>query len=271
MEPTMRAETFRRVLAGRRKSLLGWAIGIFAMMLLIVVSYPAVRDQPSLTDLLEDYPDFVQQILGLGGGLDLTSPAGYLNSQVFANTLPIIFLIFLIAFAARETVGEERDKTMNLALSHPIRRERFVLEKFAAMALTGLGLAAVSALTLIAFGPLVDMDLGLAGYVGATLSVYLIAMVFATLAFALGASTGSRPVAFGVTSALAVAMYILWGLAPLVDAIKGLDRLNPFYWGLAGTPILNGLQVGNALLLVALVVILAGAAVAGFRRRDIGT
>lgn len=266
----MRTEIFRRVMAGRRKSLIWWAIGVFAMMLLVLVSYPAVRDQPSLSDLLDDYPDFVQQILGLAGGLDLTSPAGYLNSQVFANTLPIIFLIFLIAFAARETVGEERDRTMDLGLAHPIRRERYILEKFAAMTLTGLGLAAVAALTMIALGPALEMDLPISGYLGATLSVYLIALVFATLALALGAATGSRAMAFGVTSALAVGMYILWGLAPLVDALKGLDRVNPFYWGLAGVPILNGLQIGNALLLGAIVVILAGGAVAGFSRRDIG-
>lgn len=267
----MRADTLRRVLFGRRKSMLGWAIGVFGIVLLIVLSYPAVRNQPSLSDLLEDYPDFVQQILGLGGGLDITSAEGYLQSQLFANTLPIMFLIFLIAFATRETAGEERDRTMSLALAHPLSRERFILEKFAAMALAGLVLSAVGALTLVAFGPLVDMELPALGYIGATVSVYLISMVFATLALAVGASTGNRGVTFGVTAALAIVMYVLWGLAPLVSALRGLDRLNPFYWGLAGLPIVNGLQVGNALLLVAITLIFAGAAVAGFRRRDIGT
>lgn len=266
----MRTETLRRVLMGRRKSLLAWAIGVFGIVLLIVLAYPAVRDQPSIGDFLEDYPDFVQQILGLGGGLDPTSPEGYMQSQLFANTLPIIFLIFLIAFAARETAGEERDRTMNLALAHPLRRERFILEKFVAMALAGLALAAVAVLTLIASGRIVDMSLPITGYIGATVSVYLIAMVFATLALAIGGSTGGRAVTYGVTAALAVTMYVLWGLAPLVSALQGLDRLNPFYWGLAGLPIVNGLQVGNALLLLAITLMFAGAAVAGFRRRDIG-
>jgi len=266
----MRAETLRRVLRGRKKSLLGWSIGIFGMVLVVLLSYPAVRDQPSFGDLIEDYPEFVQQILGLGEGLDPTSPAGYLNSQVFANTLPIIFLIFLIAFASRETVGEERERTMNLSLAHPIRRERYILETLVAMVLGGLLLAVIGAGTMMAFGPVLDLGLPMGGYVGATLSVFLIALVFATLALAIGAATGSKGVTFGVTSALAVAMYIIWGLAPLVDALRGLDKVNPFFWGLAGTPILNGLQVGNALLLVAVIVILAGGAVAGFRRRDIG-
>jgi ABC-2 type transport system permease protein len=267
----MRTETLRRVLRGRRTSLLAWALGVFGIVLLIVLAYPAVRDQPSIGDFLDDYPDFVQQILGLGGGLDPTSAEGYMLSNLFANTLPIIFLIFLIAFAARETAGEERDRTMNLALAHPVRRERFILEKFVAMALAGFALAVVVVVTLVAFGSVVDMALPISGYVGATVSVYLIAMVFATLALTIGAWTGHGAVTYGVTAGLAVATYVLWGLAPLVSALQGLDRLNPFYWGLAGLPIVNGIQVGNALLLLAITTMLAGGAVAGFRRRDIGT
>lgn len=265
----MRAETFRRVIVGRRKSLIGWTIGFLATMAFIVLLYPAVRDQPSFSDLIEDYPEFVQQILGLGGGLDMGSPAGYLNSQLFANTLPILFLIFLLAFAVRETAGEEREKTMNLALAHPVRRERFILEKFAAMTIAGLGLALVSVIGLILFGPMVDMDLSAGGYFGATLSVFLIALTFATLSLAVGALTGKKSLAFGVTATLAVAFYLLWGLAPIVDAIEFTNAINPFFWGLAGLPIISGLQVGNALLLTGAVIFFAAVAVWGLKTRDI--
>ena len=266
----MRAEVFRRVVVGRRKSIIGWAIGFLATMAFIVLLYPAVRDQPSFGDLIEDYPEFVQQILGLGGGLELGSPEGYLNSQLFANTLPILFLIYLMAFAVRETAGEEGDKTMNLALAHPIKRERFILEKFAAMTVTGFGLAMVAVAGLVITGPLVDMDLTIAGYFGATLSVFLIALVFATLALAVGAWTGKKSLAYGVTSTLAVTFFLVWGLAPIVDAIEWTNAVNPFFWGLAGTPVVSGLQVGNALLLLGAVTMLVAAAIAGFRRRDIG-
>ncbi|HEX9977005.1 MAG TPA: ABC transporter permease subunit [Acidimicrobiia bacterium] len=267
----MLPETLSRTLRNRRRSLIGWAIATVLLVGLIVVSYVAIRGQESFQAMLEDYPDFVQQILGLSGGLSITSPAGYLNSQLFANTLPLIFLIFLIAFAVRETAGEESDGTLDLALSHPITRERFILEKFAGMTLAGAGLAVLSILTLVATGPLADMDVGLNEYAGATLSVFLIGLVFGTLALALAASTGSRGVALGVSSGVAVGMFVLWGLAPLISGLRGIDRLNPFYWGLAGPPITRGIQAGNLLLLVVIVVILAGAAVAGFRRRDLGT
>lgn len=263
-------DTFRRVLTGRRRSLWIWTISLILLMFFIAVAYPAVRDSTGFTEMMDEYPEWVEQILGLGSGLAITTPAGYLNSQVFANSLPIIFLIFLIGFAVRETAGEEGEGLLDLQLAHPVTRERMVLEKAAAMLLSVLGLGIVSALALMASGPLVDMDLSLNAYIGATLSTVFLTWVFGALALALGAVTGSRPIALGVSSGLALALYILWGLAPMISQIEFTNVINPWYWGLAGDPILNGLQVGNGLLLIAMTAGLVAVAVWGLRRRDLG-
>jgi ABC-2 type transport system permease protein len=266
----MRFETFARTLRNRRRSLIGWSIATVGLVGIIVLSYVAIRGQQSFQDMMDQYPDFVKQMLGLGGGLSITSPPGYLNSQLFANTLPLIFLIFLIAFAARETAGEESDGTLDLALAHPVTRERFVLEKFAAMVVAGALLALLSVLTLAATGPIASLDIGWSRYLAASLSVFLIGLVFGSLALALAASTGSRAIALGISSGLAIGLFILWGLAPLIKGLQGLDRINPYFWGLAGPPITKGLQGGNLLLLVFVVIVFTGAAVAGFRGRDLG-
>jgi len=266
----MPGEVYRRVLSSRKRGLIGWTVSLVALMFLMVIAYPAVRDQDMFADLMEQYPDFVQQIMGLGSGLSITSPAGYLNSQVFANMLPMLFLIFLIGFAVRETAGEERDHTMDLLLAHPVTRERVLVEKLAALLGAGLWLGLASAATLMVFGPLVDMDLGIGGYAGATLSTVLVAWVFGAFALALGAATGSRPVSIGASSGVAVAFYILWGFAPLIDAIEFTNVVNPWYWALAGDPIVNGVQGMNALLLAGITAALALVGVWGFRRRDLG-
>lgn len=265
----MRFEVLRRTIAARRRSLVGWGAGIVGLLVLIVLAYPAIRDQDAYSDLLDDYPDFVKEILGLGSGLDITSPAGYLNSQVLTNMLPLIFLIFLIAFATRETAGEEQDGRMDLALAHPISRERYLLEKVAAMLVGGFVLAVVAAVSLLAPAPLIDMDISFNGLVGAVMSVFLLSLVFAALAFAIAAITGRRAVALGMAAGVGVALYILWGLAALIDAFTATRFVNPFFWGLAGDPILDGLQVGNALLLMGEVAVLIAIAVWGFRRRDL--
>ena len=266
----MPGEVFRRVLAARKKSLIAWALSLVALMVMMVAAYPAVRDQDMFSDLMDQYPDFVQQIMGLGSGLDIASPAGYLNSQVFANMLPLLFLIFLIGFAVKETAGEERERTLDLLLAHPITRVQVILEKLAALLAAGLLVGLVSALTLMLLGPLAQLDLGVSGYTGATLASVFVAWVFGALALALAAATGSRGVSIGISSGVAVALYIIWGLAPLIDAIAFTNVINPWYWAMAGDPILHGVQGANMAVLIGITAALSTIAVFGFRRRDLG-
>jgi ABC-2 type transport system permease protein len=266
----MPGEVFRRIVAARKKSLIAWTISLVALMAMMVFAYPAVADQDVFAEMMEDYPEFVEQIMGLGSGLSITSPAGYLNSQVFANMLPLLLIIFGIGLATKETAGEERDRTLDLLLAHPITRSRVVLEKAGALLATGLWLGVVSAITLIALGPIVDLDIGLSAYVGATLSSVVAAWVFGALALALGAATGSRAVAIGGASGAAVVFYVLWGLAPLIGALEFTNSFNPWYWVMAGDPIIHGIQGGNLLLLAGVTGTLVAAAVWGMRRRDLG-
>lgn len=266
----MPGEVFLRVFASRRRALIGWTISLVALMLLMVFAYPAVRDQDVFSDMIADYPDFVEQIMGLGGGLLITSPEGYLNSQVFANMLPLLLIIFGVGVATRETAGEEREHTLDLLLAHPVTRTRALLEKAAVMLVAATGLGLVSALTMMASGPLVDIDIGVGAYLGATLSSVAAAWVFGALALALGAATGSRAAAIGGATGAAVVFYVLWGLAPLIAGLEFTNTVNPWYWVMAGDPILNGLQAANMAVLVAVTAALIGLAVWGFRRRDLG-
>ena len=266
----MPGEVLRRVVAARRKSLIAWTLSLVALMALMVFAYPAVADQDVFAQMMEDYPEFVEQIMGLGSGLSITSPAGYLNSQVFANMLPLLLIIFVVGLASKETAGEERDGTLDLLLAHPVTRSRALLEKAVALATTALWLGVASAITLIAFGPLVDLDVGLSAYVGATLSSVAAAWVFGALALMLGAATGSRAFAIGGASGAAVVFYVLWGLAPLIGALEFTNSFNPWYWVMAGDPIIHGIQGGNLLLLAGVTAALVAVGVWAFRRRDLG-
>jgi ABC-2 type transport system permease protein len=266
----MRGEVLRRVIAARRKGLIAWTISLVALMALMVAAYPAVAEQDMFAEMMEEYPEFVEQIMGLGSGLSITSPEGYLNSQVFANMLPLLIIIFVVGLASKETAGEERDGTLDLQLAHPVSRTRVVLEKSAGMLTLGLWLGVVSAVTLIALGPLVDLDIGIGAYVGSTLASVMAGWVFGALALALGAITGSRAVAIGGSSGVAVVFYVLWGLAPLIDALEFTNTFNPWYWVMAGDPIQNGIQGANLLLLAGVTAALLAGAVWGLRRRDLG-
>ena len=95
----------------RRVSLLWWAVGIAGMAALLAVAYPTVRDNGELDRTFAGLPPGVEALLGLQGGNPLTSPAGYLNSQFYANVLPVMLLIFAIGLAAWTVAGDEREGT----------------------------------------------------------------------------------------------------------------------------------------------------------------
>jgi len=260
---------FWHTLRLRRRSMLGWSLGLVGLIGITVAAYPSIANQEGFSDIVDEYPEFVQEILGLGSGLSITEPAGYLNSQFFSNMLPLLFIIFLVSFSVRVTATDERDGTLDLIGAHPIPRMRLMLEKALAVLVAGTVLVVLSILTFAVSTPLAGMDVSIGDLWGATASVFLVGVLFGGLAFGLGAATGSRGTALGTASGLAVATYILWGLAPLIDAINSLERLSPFFWALTGDPILHGVQAGNALLLLGVGLGCITAGIWLFERRDI--
>ena len=83
-------------------SLLLWCVAVLLVMLLIVAFYPSMRDDPSLNSI---YAGLSESAQGLLGGSDLTSPAGYLSTQVFAFFLPVVLLVFGLAARSRVARG----------------------------------------------------------------------------------------------------------------------------------------------------------------------
>ena len=85
----------------------------------------------------------------------------------------------------------------------------------------------------------------------------------------MGAATGRRSLAIGVTSALAVAAFLVNVLAPLVDSLSQVRRLSPFYHYAASDPLRHGLSAGDVAFLVVTAAVVAAAATLAFQRRDI--
>ena len=95
----------RVTLAQHRRALLWWAIGIALMASMFAAFYPSVRDSGDTFDdyVLEQLPEAFENIIGT----DLTSPAGYLWSQLFSSVGPVVFLVYAIGSGSRAIAGEE--------------------------------------------------------------------------------------------------------------------------------------------------------------------
>jgi len=266
----MLRNTFLKNLRDQRKSFMWWSIGIGALLILTILFYPSVADSPEFDELFEKMPEALAKLF-MGEVTDLTSPEGYLNSQLFVLLIPLMFLFFAIARGSGAIAGEEEKGTLDLLLSYPLKRSRVVMEKFASMVVTILTLAFVMWLSMAVGVMAVGMDISLVRIAEATLSGALLGLTFGTLALALGCAKSNRGLSIGVASALGVAAYFVNGLAPAVQALESFQKLSLFYYYIGADPLSNGLDLVHAGVIIGLTGILFAVALVTFERRDLVT
>jgi ABC-2 type transport system permease protein len=255
----------------RRVSLAWWALAVAGMCALLAVAYPTVRNNHELDSTFANLPPGVEALLGLSGGNLLTSPAGYLDSQFFANILPVMLLVFSVGLATWAVAGDETAGTLELLLSNPISRVRVALARFAALALLLAVLAGVCLIALLALARPTGLDRGLTtgGLLAATLGAALLALTFAAVAFAVGAATGSRPAALATAAAVAVAGYLLEGLSQQVAGLRATRAVNPWRWLLASDPLRHSLSWHTWLPPVVAILLLTALSLPRLARRDL--
>lgn len=260
-----------QVVRRRRVSLLWWSIGLIAFVGLLALAYPTVRGNSELDKTFAGLPPSVQTLLGLSARSTLTSPAGYLNSQYFTNVLPLVLLVFAIGLGAWAISGDEAGGTLELLLANPVSRTRVAIERAAAMILLLAFLTAVAALALLAMAPPTGLNHGLSAgrLVAATVACGLLALAFASLAFAIGAASGRRSLAMATSATVAIAGYVIEGVGAQVDLLQPLRAISPWHWLLASDPLNRGLLLQAWLLPLAVSVVLIAASTAWFSRRDL--
>ncbi|MDO8212556.1 ABC transporter permease [Conexibacter sp. CPCC 206217] len=263
----MLASVFAKTLHDRRRSLAGWSAGLVVLTATIVAYWPSVRDNPQLQSFFDDLPEAAR---ALTGGAGYSTPAGYLNTELFALMMPLLFLVVAIGMGSRAVAAEEERGTIDLLMSMPLTRRRMLLEKVAGgvAVLFALGLVLFASLALGSLLSTLDVPLGRLAQI--SLATVLVALPFGALALAIGCATGARGLALGLTSAAAVAAYMLNALAPLVDSLSSLRDLSPFAWYASDSVLVGaGLQLWRAALLVGVALLLAGVAALALERRDL--
>ena len=147
-------------LRDQRRALLWWGIGLVILAAFTMAFYPSFADAPEFDKLLEEMPEWLAKSFA-GDVSDLSSPEGYLNSNLFVLFLPLLFMIFAIAQGSGTIAGEEDRGTLELLLSNPLARWRVVAEKIGAMAIATLVLAFAFWLALAIGAAAVGMEISI--------------------------------------------------------------------------------------------------------------
>ncbi len=259
-------DPYTRTLWDNRRGLPGWAVAIAAVGAMYAAFWPTVNT-PQMKEAMAAYP---QEVLAALNYDDMTSPQGYLGGSVYGLLVPLLVAVFTISWGARTIAGDEGAGTLDLVLAHPVSRPRLALQRFAGLA-TGMALvAAVLFLAMLALrGPAQLSAIGVAEFAAMNLHLALFGLFFGALAFAVGAATGSKAAALGVSAGLAVLAYLANGVFPQVDALAWTRDLSAFHWYAGGSPLANGVQWGGIATLALVTAALVALGTTAFTRRDI--
>jgi len=256
-----------RGLAALRRATVWWTLGIVVLTVTTVGFWPSLEGSEALAGF-EDMGSLLEAF----GAQNMSTPAGYLDGQMFAIMLPLLLSGLAIGGMTALTSGDEDAGRLEFLHALPVSRRAIWLARWLASTLMLLLVASATALTMIVAMPIFSLEeVGAWPVIVATFGCTLLAAFHAGVGFATGALGARRGAAVGVSVSVMAAGYLLGVLAPLADRLVWMRNLSPWYWALGDLPVSNGLHAGRLALLAASTGILVAVAQRAIGRRDIRT
>jgi ABC-2 type transport system permease protein len=256
------AAVIRRCLRDQRRSPLTWGLPLGLMSALEVGIYPSV--EKSLSKAMSGYPQALKQAFRIE---DMSTPAQYLNAEMFSLIIPLAVAFFAIRAATRPIVGAEERHWIDTVLAAPVRRRTLMAGAFIAGMISSAVILLVNAVLIVAaghiFGAVIAVDDVLAG----SAEVWALVFFFAGLAQLVAGRFGNWAGVTGIAAGMLVLMYIVDVAARIADALHDVGPFSVFHY--YGKALTEGLNVGPSAAVAGIGVLLAAVGLALFERRDI--
>lgn len=255
-----------RAIWDRKISVLATSAGMFVFALMFAALHESFADDIGI--LADSFPPEFSAVFG-----DLAAaatPAGFLNIELYSLFLPFAVAIMGIVIGAGMIGKEENSGTLELLLAGPISRSNIFIQKMAAAEII-LVFIAFSAWLGVAVGKVFFVfDVNLFDVALASLSVYLLGMLYCMATLAGYNLSGKPKVGVGVGAGLLALTYFADVVSKLVDNLENLKYLSPFYY-MDIASVLNGKpELINFAILIGLSLTLYAVAHLAFMRRDTG-
>ena len=258
---------FLRTLRDFRIAIVGWSLGIGLVMFEVeatvgsLISTPAAR--ATLVSLASSFAWNADVVA-------VDTVGGYATWKV--GVFILLIAIWPLLACSRILRGEEERGSMDVLLSLPRGRLQIALEKLAAVWTALLLMGLLIGLITFAGGKSFNADYSLTDALLFGLNLALICGVFGSLALLVSQFTQERGAAAGATGGLLVVFIVLDMVHRVIPGTEWLSRLSPVYYYNLSKPLVPsyGTNPGAMLVLLGLSVLLSGAALWLFARRDVG-
>lgn len=245
----------------------GWMFGVVALVVLQLSVYPTIRSSSEgWSSLIDEFPDVIKEIIRI---TDYTSEAGYISAELLSFIVPFIYIGLGCMWGARLTTEEEELGTADILLSLPISRSSIVFTRFIAATTVLFSISLAFFVSLTVGARMLDMSIPISRFVAGALVLMALGFLMETIAAALGALTGKRNVALGVSMAIAIALFVFYSLAPLVDFFDTVNPVNPFQWTIGTMPMTKGISFSGLVWTVMVITPCVAATYYFYGKRDV--
>ncbi len=260
-------EIVMRSVRAVRRSAMWWTVGVVVFIVINLAFWPSLED----SEALEGFGD-MEALLEAFGAQNITDPSGYVDGQVYALLVPLLFSAMAITVVSALTAGDESAGRLELVHALPIGRRAVWFGRWLASMSMLVGVAFVTGAITVASLPIFSLtEVPVGRIVGATLGCVLLASFHGSVTYAVAAFGASRGVSAGAGIFVLVAGYLASFVLPIADSLSGARRWSPWYWSLGDQPVTNGVRPAWMVVVVALIAVLVVVGTRAIDRRDIRT
>jgi len=257
-----------KTLRDSRNVLLYWAIGIFLLSIYIMFVISEIPLDQFQT-LVDNLPDALGQFIGGSGGIDFSSVEGFLNAQIFTIMAPLIVIGIAISSGSKANAYEESIKSLDIILSTPISRERFIIEKILSMIIKVIFICSIHWISYVLSTFIFGLDMSFKNLAILCFQLGLMSITFGLISILIGTITGSTSKSIAITSSLGVASYLIASIAQLVDSIEFTKFFSLFHYYKDSDPLMNGFHQWHWSIFIISSIILTLTSIRFFKKRDL--
>jgi len=254
----------------RSRTLLFWlALTMVLYGGFMAAYYPTlVRDTATIEQILKTYPKEMLAAFSIEGSL--SDQGAYFNAYVLSLVWPIVAAMAGILIPTRMVAADLERGFLELSLTTPVSRTRYLATAIAVQVTAMAILAAATTLAIAGVLPLVGVAIEPARYLLVGLLAFAFGCTISAATTLLAVRTLSRGIAGGLIAGALLLMFLVQTIAKLVPDLSAISYLSVFRY-FYPTPVLDqGSVPAGDLAVFALVAVACWAgAVWLFRRRDL--
>ena len=252
-------------------SVVGWGLGYSVLIAVSTLLYPLLDESNTVFTVLNGLGLLDNLTQGRDLEMILGFP-GYLALQAMSWG-PLILSVYIIPQALGAVAAEEQQGTLDILLSTPISRWRFLIEKTLAIVLSLAGILVIVWLgMLLSTRLLVQIDLGIANMISSAWHLMPISLVILTGTLLLSVILHDARQAGGLAALLVLVNYFARSMSDVVtsDFLESIKQFSFFSSYRSVAALGEGFQWQNDFMLLALAASLFILSLIAFQRRDLG-